>query len=44
MNWPVTPGGDPVSPSVMTAVMYGLFELTIWLIGRSRRGTPVADA
>ena len=33
----VTPGGDPVSPSVMTAVMYGLFELTILLIGRSER-------
>ncbi|MGH2407096.1 MAG: twin-arginine translocase subunit TatC [Candidatus Limnocylindrales bacterium] len=40
----VTPGGDPVSPSVMTAVMYALFELTIWLISRSRRPAPAADA
>jgi sec-independent protein translocase protein TatC len=40
----VTPGGDPVSPSVMTAVMYGLFELTLVLIARSGRGAPVADA
>jgi sec-independent protein translocase protein TatC len=31
----VTPGGDPVSPSVMSVVMYGLYELTIRVLGRS---------
>lgn len=37
----VTPGGDPVSPMIMAAVMYPLYELTIWLVGRSasRKGT-----
>jgi sec-independent protein translocase protein TatC len=40
----VTPGGDPVSPSVMTAVMYALYELTVVLIGRSARRAPAADA
>lgn len=32
-----TPGGDPFSPTVMAAVMYPLYELSIWLIGRSER-------
>lgn len=30
----VTPGGDPYSPSVMGAVMYVLYELTIRLVAR----------
>jgi sec-independent protein translocase protein TatC len=42
----VTPGGDPVSPLAMTAVMYGLYEVTIVAIGRldARAGTGAADA
>ncbi len=36
----VTPGGDPISPLIMAAVMYPIYELTIYLVGRSR---PVAD-
>lgn len=31
----VTPGGDPFSPVVMSAVMYALFEFTIFMLGRS---------
>jgi len=31
----VTPGGDPVSPTMMALVMYPLYELSIYLIGRS---------
>jgi sec-independent protein translocase protein TatC len=31
----VTPGGDIVSPTVLGLVMYVLFEISIWLIGRS---------
>ena len=30
----VTPGGDPISPLVMSAVMYALYEGTILAIGR----------
>lgn len=37
----VTPGGDPYSPTVMAAVMYLLFELTIIIIGRG--GAKAAD-
>ena len=33
----VTPGGDPFSPTIMAAVMYPLYELTIWLVARSKR-------
>lgn len=33
----VTPGGDPFSPTIMAAVMYPLYELTIWLVARSNR-------
>jgi sec-independent protein translocase protein TatC len=32
-----TPGGDPVSPMIMAAVMYPLYELSIFLIARSER-------
>jgi len=32
-----TPGGDPISPMVMSAVMYALFEFTIFLITRGKR-------
>lgn len=34
-----TPGGDPVSPLVMAAVMAGLYELTILLLARGRGGS-----
>jgi sec-independent protein translocase protein TatC len=40
----VTPGGDPVSPTVMTVVMYALYEITILLIGRSARRGHATDA
>jgi sec-independent protein translocase protein TatC len=33
----VTPGGDPVSPTVMGTVMYLLYEVTIILLSRNRR-------
>jgi sec-independent protein translocase protein TatC len=33
----VTPGGDPISPIIMALVMYPLYELTIYLVGRSSR-------
>ncbi len=33
----VTPGGDPISPIVMAAVMYGLFEFTISMLTRGAR-------
>ena len=33
----VTPGGDPVSPTIMALVMYPLYELTIRLVARSER-------
>jgi sec-independent protein translocase protein TatC len=37
----VTPGGDPISPIVMSAVMYALYEFTIlWL---SRTGRPADE-
>jgi sec-independent protein translocase protein TatC len=36
----VTPGGDPVSPIVLTGVMYVLYELTILLLSRSSRPEP----
>jgi sec-independent protein translocase protein TatC len=33
----ITPGGDPISPIIMATVMYPLYELTIYLVGRSQR-------
>ena len=36
----VTPGGDPISPIVMAAVMYALFEFTIYMLSR---GEPPAS-
>lgn len=33
----ITPGGDPVSPTVMSAVMYVLYEFTIFFLGRTKR-------
>jgi len=33
----VTPGGDPISPIIMSVVMYPLYELTIYLVDRSNR-------
>ncbi len=37
----ITPGGDPYSPTVMSAVMYLLFEVTIFLL---RNSSPKTDA
>ena len=39
----VTPGGDPISPIVLSATMYALYELTIFLMQRRRRRS-VSDA
>jgi Sec-independent protein secretion pathway component TatC len=33
----VTPGGDPISPSVLGVVMYLLFELSIRLVAWAGR-------
>jgi sec-independent protein translocase protein TatC len=38
----ITPGGDPFSPTVMTLVMYPLYELTIRLVSRSNKTQPAA--
>jgi sec-independent protein translocase protein TatC len=38
----ITPGGDPISPIVLSGTMYALYELTIFLMQR-RRGSH-ADA
>jgi sec-independent protein translocase protein TatC len=42
----VTPGGDPISPTIMALVMYPLYELTIWLVARAARpmSSNAADA
>jgi sec-independent protein translocase protein TatC len=32
-----TPGGDPISPLVLSATMYALYEFTIFLLQRRRR-------
>jgi len=37
----VTPGGDPISPTIMALVMYPLYELSIYLVSRSSRPRPV---
>jgi len=37
----ITPGGDPFSPTIMTLVMYPLYELTIRLVART--STPAAS-
>ena len=36
----VTPGGDPFSPTIMALVMYPLYELTIYLLGRKSGAVP----
>jgi sec-independent protein translocase protein TatC len=33
----ITPGGDPVSPTVMSAVMYALYEFTIFFLDRNKQ-------
>jgi sec-independent protein translocase protein TatC len=33
----ITPGGDPISPTVMTAVMYALYEFTIFFLARRQK-------
>ena len=40
----VTPGGDPYSPTVMGAVMYLLYEVTIRLVARGDKPTTQAPA
>jgi sec-independent protein translocase protein TatC len=39
----VTPGGDPISPMVLSATMYALFEFTIFMMQR-RKDRIEADA
>jgi len=38
----ITPGGDPFSPTIMTLVMYPLYELTIRLVARSKSSASVS--
>jgi sec-independent protein translocase protein TatC len=38
----ITPGGDPISPAIMTLVMYPLYELTIRLVSRQTAPKPTA--
>jgi sec-independent protein translocase protein TatC len=39
----VTPGGDPVSPLVMSGVMYALYEATIVVLARQERVSVAAN-
>ncbi|MDQ3448085.1 MAG: twin-arginine translocase subunit TatC [Chloroflexota bacterium] len=40
----ITPGGDPISPAIMSSVMYLLFEATILLLHRTKgRTRPAQD-
>jgi sec-independent protein translocase protein TatC len=39
----ITPGGDPVSPALMTAVMYVLYEVSILILSRSASREGAAD-
>jgi sec-independent protein translocase protein TatC len=39
----VTPGGDPISPLVMSGVMYALYEATIVVLTRQQRSAAAAD-
>ncbi len=39
----VLPTGDPFSPTVMTLVMYPLYEFTIWMVARSNRSAKAAQ-
>jgi sec-independent protein translocase protein TatC len=39
----ITPGGDPISPAIMSSVMYLLFEATILLLHRTKGGTRPAQ-
>src|SRR4051812_314917 len=44
----ITPGGDPISPTVMSVVMYALYEFTIFFLARNNRlerddAEPVLD-
>lgn len=36
----ITPGGDPFSPTIMTLVMYPLYELSIRLVARANAPAP----
>ena len=42
----ITPGGDPFSPTIMTLVMYPLYELSIRLVARASAParTPATSA
>jgi Sec-independent protein secretion pathway component TatC len=39
----VTPGGDPISPIVLSSTMYVLYEFTIFMMTRRQRRNE-ADA
>ncbi|MGZ3586526.1 MAG: twin-arginine translocase subunit TatC [Candidatus Limnocylindrales bacterium] len=41
----ITPGGDPVSPTIMSIVMYVLYEVTIQILSRTERQavTPAVE-
>jgi sec-independent protein translocase protein TatC len=39
----ITPGGDPVSPALMTAVMYVLYEVSILILSRSAKKEAAAS-
>jgi sec-independent protein translocase protein TatC len=40
----ITPGGDPISPTIMALVMYPLYELSIYLVSRSSRPRSITTA
>ncbi len=40
----ITPGGDPISPLVLSGTMYALYEFTIFLLERRRRPEAAAGA
>lgn len=39
----ITPGGDPISPALMTAVMYVLYEVSILILSRSAKKEGAAS-
>jgi sec-independent protein translocase protein TatC len=38
----ITPGGDPISPLVLSGTMYALYEFTIFLLQRRKTEEPSA--
>jgi Sec-independent protein secretion pathway component TatC len=39
----ITPGGDPISPLVLSGTMYALYEFTIFMLQR-RHNREASDA